>query len=209
MRAKTFIMIFGVLLYSQGLAQAIDFYNNGSIVDGNNFQTVSVYDTPPNHTTVTMYGGNVGYFDTFNESILNIQGGTVTEAIHAQNLSTINISAGNLIDELWVHEDATINITGGVFPNGWWVVDGYGTINISGGSLNITYTKFYGGHSVNIWGYDFNYNSASNLLTGYLSDNSPFSMNVPSLRGINLIPEPASAFMLGLGIILARRKLSK
>ncbi|MDO8302342.1 MAG: hypothetical protein Q7T18_03780 [Sedimentisphaerales bacterium] len=206
-----FVVVAVAISIAPSLSNAtnITFTSDGTINNGDIFDSVSVYDTPPNHTTITMYGGSVEYFNTFDESISNIQGGTITKAIHAGNLSTINISAGNLIDKLWVHNDAIINITGGVFPNGWWVIDGSGTINISGGLLNITYTKFYGNHSVNIWGYGFNYDSATDLLTGYLSDDSPFSIKVPSLTGINLIPEPASAFLLGLGIVLARRKLSK
>jgi hypothetical protein len=140
---------------------------------------------------------------TYDSSGINISGGSVTW-IYAWNTSTIIISGG-VVKSIDAMPNTTINVADGIISNGLLVVHNYSTLNITGGQLDVVYTKFYGQHAVNIWGYGFDYDSTKGLLTGYLSDDNPFSMKVANLEGINLITEPATLLLMTCGLWFARR----
>ena len=167
----------------------VDFYSDATIEDGDVYGIVRIYDTPPDQTTVDMYGGSVESFRTYDSSTSNIYDGVVLAEIRTANLSVVNIQGGNVtLDFLAVGDSSTLNIYGGGFYVG----------NSPGFSESST---------VNIYGYDFNY--GSNQLTGFLSDGSPFIFNelpFDEYSHMNLIPEPVSVLLLSLGIIFLRKR---
>lgn len=117
------------------------FINDGIIQRGDVYETVSVYDTPPGHTTVNMTGGIVGDLSSvdsglyaFDSSTINISGGQVA-ILGATDSSTVNIDDGQVwnlraygssnilvsggevgqftIQDLNMYESSTLTITGG------------------------------------------------------------------------------------------------
>jgi len=189
MKTKIITIVAMAMLVPVSQVQAIDvdFYHDAVIDAGDMYTNVFVYDTPPDTTTLDMYGGTVAGFLTYDSSTVNIYGGEVWWGLATYNLSTVNIYGGSVKCEgLIVDNTSTLNIYGGNFSSG-----------------NAPY--FSESSTVNIYGYDFNYDGWT--LTGFLQDDSPFifteltDLNYPH---INLIPEPASILLFGLGVLLLR-----
>lgn len=101
-------VVFVALAYPGIAAHAttIAFYSDGVIQEGDVYDKVEVYDTPPAHTSVNMTGGGVGYpgMSTFDTSVVNISGGWVG-FLETHDSSTVNISGG------WVGEPDALGET--------------------------------------------------------------------------------------------------
>lgn len=186
----TMVAVVMLLLASQVQAIDIDFYHDAVIDDGDVYRLVSVYDTPPETTTVDMFGGSVASLRTSDSSIVNINGGEVWWSIETYHASAVNIYAGSVsLEFLGVRNSSTLNIYGG---------------NFSSGNAPV----FSESSTVNIYGYDFNYDGWT--LTGFLQDGSPFifteltDLNYPH---INLIPEPGSFILLAFGAMLLKKRI--
>jgi hypothetical protein len=191
MKTKIIIILASAMLLLSSQVQAIDidFYHDATIEDGDLYGIVDVYDTPPDTTTVDMFGGSLITLRAKDSSIVNIYDGEIVGSIESHNLSTVNIYGGAVtLEFLGVSDTSTLNIYGGDLLVG----------NSPGFSESST---------VNIYGYDFNY--GSNQLTGFLSDGSPFIFNellFDKYSHMNLIPEPASVLLLSLSIIFLRKR---
>ena len=97
------------------------FYSDGFIQQGESYDRVEVYDTPPSHTTVNMTGGYIGNISewdsglyTYNTSTVNISGGNV-EFLRSYDLSTVNVIGGYVGDwcgctGLELHDLSTLNV---------------------------------------------------------------------------------------------------
>jgi hypothetical protein len=188
------------------------FTGNGVIQDGDDYDDVWVYDTPPNITIVDMTGGEVAILHTHDQSITNIMDGLVAYS-NSYDQSTINISGG-VVHTAQINNDSTTNVTGGVC---WNVEVGGGKFNISGGQ--ITGSGIYVGSGVvNIYGYGFEYDPYHTPnLTGFWSDNTPFGINfwAPGYTQphnsydyvvLHEIPEPTTLSLLGLGAVILRKR---
>ena len=189
---KTSMMLVAVvmlLLASQVQAIDVDFYSDTTIEDGDVYDIVSVYDTPPDFTTVDMFGGSVASLRTYDSSKANIYGGQILIDPQSRDSSTINIYSGVVICVSMIVWDSS-------------------TLNIYGGDLNVSDSPYFSESStVNIYGYDFNYDGWS--LTGFLQDGSSFiftELSPSNYAHINLIPEPATFLLFGLGVLLVRKQ---
>jgi len=181
----TMMAVLLLLLASQLQAIDVDFYINGVIESGDNYEVVNVW----NEAIVDMSGGYLARLRTHDFSTINIYDGNVHQGISSLHSSTVNIYGGILtLDYLDILYSSMLNIYGGDLLVG----------NSPGFSESST---------VNIYGYDFNY--GSNRLTGFLSDGSPFIFNelpFDEYSRMNLIPEPVSVLLLSLGIIFLRKR---
>jgi len=127
-----------------------DIYSDAVIEDGDDYWTVRVYDSPPDHTTVDMTGGSANVIQTYDVSTLNMSGG-ITE-VSAHDESTINMSGGTIYT-LRAGESSTANVFGGFvnslhswdvgIVNVWGEGDVFavdtreeGIVNISGGTID-------------------------------------------------------------------------
>jgi len=193
--------VFAVLfLCYGGLAQAtnIDFNSVnpiGTIQNGQNYNYVTLHDS----AIVTMTGGSVQAVWSYDSSTLQLQGGNVSVGIYVWNSSNLVMSGG---------------IAAGLELHG-------GVAHLSGGSITGSLGIFDSASMVYIDGKNFNSTPNNGwIITGNWNDDSstPFtiwyraaSAPMPGSPGsqIILIPEPATAFLLGLGIALARKRLAK
>lgn len=186
------ITILAVVIFlpvSQVQATDVDFYSDATIGNGDVYDWVYVYDTPPDHTVVDMHGGSVFAFITYDSSTVNIYGGELERGIVAYDSSTVNIHRGSVtIDGSLFTDSSTLNIFGGDVLLGHSCVADSSTINIFGGDVLFHHLYAEDSSTINIYGYGFSEFPAS-LLTGYLSDGSPFEFFVfqSAIPHINLI----------------------
>jgi len=194
MKTKVFAILIVLMFFGVNLAQAVDvdFYSDAIIRPGEDYDTVSVYDTPPVPTVVHMFGGSIKSVHSYDSSTFNIHEGDLCRGIFARDSSTVNILGGAIsLDGLSVGDSATLNIFGGDFSSG-----------------NSPY--FSESSTVNIYGYGFEYDG-SWTLTGFLSDGSSFMFNelfasqYPHLNLI-VIPEPSIVLLLAFGGLSLRRR---
>jgi len=165
------------------------FYSDGVIQQGESYERVEVYDTPPSHTTVNMTGGHVGRspdvdtgLHTYDASIVNISGGIV-EYLHTYNSSTVNVYNGGSFGENFgdytfeLYDSSTVNVYegGGLYGGSGTRLILYdsGTLNISGGQVSsLLFTKdssivnLYDGEL--LFGFDMFDESILNIYGGYV-----------------------------------------
>jgi hypothetical protein len=188
------------------MGTSIVFDTDGQIVDGQEYFDVIVN----NGAQVDMYGGIISNDLGINDEVFNLYGGYVSGVY---NRSKYNMYGGEAY-WVWSENFAVTNIYGGRIENLILVYPDSIAVNIYGGELLLTNDKSIIAYSnVNIFGYGFDYNSASEILSGYLSDGNPFSFTgvtqseLDDLYNLIIIPEPATILLLGLGsLAVVRRK---
>jgi hypothetical protein len=194
LRSEIILMITAVVpcFTCQLHAGNIEFRRDAIIRPGEVYDIVSVYDTPPDTSTVNMFGGSVNGVQSYDSSIVNIHDGQVWGSIIARDFSTVNIHGGSLHLE-------------------YFAVSGLGTLNIYAGDVRIGNSPIFSdSSSVNIYGYGFDYDGVR-VLRGFLSDDAAFLMSecYPSdYAHLNLIviPEPTTIVLLGFATILVRKR---
>ncbi|MGD1043274.1 MAG: PEP-CTERM sorting domain-containing protein [Sedimentisphaerales bacterium] len=227
---RAIITIGLAILLTGGRALATDFYSDGSIVAGDSWSNVSIYDTPPAHTTVNMTGGLVDGVATHDASTLNVHGGQVIYVTSVWNYSTVNIFDGSL-GSASIHDYASINVYGGTFSQNT-VVEDFGIANIMGGtmkslsSFNYSVTNLYGGSitdsiyigsttsTINVFGSNLTKTDTDGTygygqISGFWQNGLPFTIDLADpdkYSRINLIPEPATFLLLGAGGLFLRKK---
>ena len=189
---KIIITILGLLVLGASLSQAAidwDFYEDGTIGTGDEYEDVSVFDTPPEHTIVDMLGGVLLTLSTYDFSTTNIHGGEISWGIDTYDSSTVSIYDGTITCHFLGVRDTS-------------------TLNIYGGNLDVTNSPtFYETGTVNIYGYGFYYDEVLGVLTGNLQDGSTFifrELSPSNYSHLNLVPEPTSILLLGLGSLILR-----
>jgi hypothetical protein len=168
----------------------------------------SIYDS----SIINVYqGGQFGYssFDELyllNSATLNIQDGSVGALLLARNSSVVNLYSGDCRTGFELLNDSIMNIYGGSV--GAFMVNNSiastATLNIYGYGFvyNPQWFWFYIDDPANGWwisrltGFDLNGNPVA-----YEGIPDPYTNS-----NINLIPEPATALLLGLGMIILRKR---
>ncbi|MHC4083973.1 MAG: PEP-CTERM sorting domain-containing protein [Planctomycetota bacterium] len=183
-----------ILLSASTIYGRTDFYSNGTIQNGDSFDNVYTW----NNVTVDMIGGQIDSLDTFNFSVINLEGGNIVEGVYVWNDSTLNMYGGSIGWSLEVSDSGTINLLGGLITDYLYATDS---------------------SVVNIYGYGFEYNPDAGIrnggqLTGYWLSGTPFAIDFLDnieisstyYDHVNLIPEPATLFLLALGACLLRKR---
>ena len=194
MKTQLFLLVPVVLAMSVCNVQgAIDWdvYSNATIYPGEEYEDVSVFDTPPEHTIVDMLGGVLLTLNSYDFSTTNIHGGEISWGINTYDSSTVNIYDGTITCHFLGVRDTS-------------------TLNIYGGNLDVVNSPtFYEASTVNIYGYDFFYDDILGVLTGNLQDGSTFifrELSPFNYSHLNLVPEPTTILLLGLGWLLVKRR---
>ena len=163
-------------------ATDITFTSDGVIQEGDIYHDVRIL----NEATVDMSGGTVIYdLILLDQSTLNLSGGSV-HRIWAWDSSTVNVTGGSLVN-LYAWESSLVNIYDVEMIDGDFVV--HSSVNIYGGTISANYVKIHSDSKVSIfagnitfqlmmspsqdglsiYGYDFNYDPNSRVLTGSLA----------------------------------------
>jgi len=210
-------------------AESIVFTESGQILDGEIWDFVEIYN---DDTVVDMFGGFADYITTYDASTLNVTGGHAD--FGAVEYSTINISGGTF-SGVQTHDYSTINFSDNGSGN-YLLAEDFGTINMTGGYIEAIIGRedgianlFYGSISeyiaahdsstINIFGYDL-YKADSGgaygngVVYGLWTDSTPFNIALrddefgPTFPNIYLheIPEPGTCVLLGLGVLILRKK---
>jgi len=220
------LMMAGILLMGSVAAAAEnkDFYASGQIVDGEVWNMVNIYN---DDTFVDMSGGLCDYVVSHDESTFNMTGGEAQ--IEAMDYSTANISGGILAGadassngiinfsgtanthNLGASNFGIVHMTSGTVKN-IGAVDS-GVVNLSGGIIS---DKIFASLDsiVNIFGYDLSKYDAGGTygngwVSGFWADDSAFAVDLygaDTYSHINLIPEPCSILLFGLGFFVLRKR---
>ena len=220
--AAVILSFTSVQLYAVPIDKTFTF--SGQIIDGEEWDNVYIYN---DDTIVDMLGGDVDSIGTYDASTVNVTGGHVS-TLDAREFSTANISGGfvyglhaknnsiiNFSDDasgasIGARDFGMLNMYGGT-TDLIGVIDS-GTLNLYGGLI----TESLGAWNdavVNIYGYDFNYDPMGGSrdggqLTGFWLDSTAFIIDLygtETYSNINLIPEPATFLLFGLGISLLKK----
>jgi hypothetical protein len=227
-KAITILVVVILLPVSQVQAIDVDFYSDATIQDGDIYNSVRIYDTPPAHTTVDMLGGLVDQMQTYDSSMLNVNGGVIY-SLYAWNYSVANISSGSVygvsacgyttvnlsvtgnVTTLVARDSGTINMMGGTAEY-LGAIDS-GTFNLYGGLVTDSLSVGDFAHG-NIYGYDlvktsFGGRYGYGQVYGFWPDSTAFTIDLngsETYSHINLIPEPCSLLLLALGCFFLKQK---
>jgi hypothetical protein len=211
---------------AQGVLEDKIFTSSGQILPGEEWNSVYVYN---DDTVVDMLGGFVEGLGTYDASTVNVTAGEIN-TLDATDFSTANVSGGDVLS-LWAFDSATARLSGTATCFNIGARGSFGVLNMSGGSTEYLGTiesgtlNLYGGvvtdslgawdtATINIFGYDLLLTSSGGSygygqVSGFWLDHTPFTINLngeETYTHINLIPEPASLLLLGLGAAFLRRK---
>jgi hypothetical protein len=231
MKTRLWKTIFAVLIVLPVYTQASDiiFTSDANIQAGDSWSSVSIYDSPPAHTTVTMTGGSVtDVLNVYDASTFNMSAGLVWR-LNAGELSAVNISGGSL-QGISVYDNATVTLSqnaivgsAGVYDSGIINMNGgtitalgameSSTLNLRGGVITGSLGATSLSATINVFGYNLTKTASGGTLgdgqvLGFWQDGMPFTINLHSpdtYACINLIPEPATLLLLGIGAFLLRK----
>ncbi len=253
------VILFAFSFYAQ--AASMTFTSDANIQAGDSWSSVSIYDSPPAHTAVTMTGGSVtdsmGVYNasTFNMSaghvnalsandqstvnisgdsvhvlgvssnatasisnnasvsmadtygVLNVYGGTIGQ-LYGWETSTINVYSGTINNDLFAEESSVFSIYGGTIDH--LGAGGSSVVNLRGGNI----TNWLGASStINVFGYNLAKTNTGGAygdgqITGFWQDGLPFTISLrysSTYSAVNLIPEPATLLLFGLGVLLLKK----
>lgn len=203
-------------------ATIITFTSSGTIQNGDVYNQVYVEN---DGTVVDMTGGQIGNLQTSYISTFNLHGGQIAKVnptdtgpnIDIGPSGTINILNGLVdIGDFVLGEESYTLIQGGQIAAMRMKAYYDCIVDIKGGVLQLDSFDMVGFNelpTVNIYGSGFNYDPTGGtyegILTGYLMDGNPFSIDDISeseyLR-FNLIPEPTTLLLFGLGGLFLRKR---
>ena len=92
-------------------AVIVDFYNDATIQNGDIYDIVKVYDSPPANTTLNVLGGSAHQIQGHDFSKLNITGGDIL-ALFSFDSSQVNVSKGDIYG-FYTYNSSCVNISGG------------------------------------------------------------------------------------------------
>jgi hypothetical protein len=148
-------------------------------------------------------------------TVLDIQGATIKNNLRINIGATANMTSGSIEGAIYMDgypdgRHATFNMHGGTLPSTRLVLFENTIANMYGGNVDIDSFKSYSGASLNIYGYDFNINNTTGIVSGKLADHSSFTIDTSfyhAMPNLVTIPEPASLVILIAGVWFLRKRV--
>ena len=242
-------VLVGVNIAVSAIQEDVVFYNDAVVTSNEQYRSVTIYDSPPETTTIDFYGQG-GYLTMYDSSTLNLlegamflssdypswnrlydsstlnvyeraqMGGGSGAGIDMYDSSTLNIYGGTLWLFLQTYDSSTVNLYGGIIDSMSIGFGGNSILNVYAGYVSawVGDIQVEQTATVNIYGYGFEYNPYGKWmlpipegedgrwvseLTGYSFEGDPIDLwglpDPATHDNINLIPEPMTLFLLGLG----------
>ena len=187
MKTKNLLVI-GILLTASLCANAttMDFYTDGTIIDGNDFDTVNVWNT----ATVDMTGGCAFYCNLYDSSIFNTYGGD-TSILSTHQTSQAWLYADDATGA-YIYDQSVVHMFNGGFSTSLFLYDS-GQLHIYGYSLSFTYSD-----EINGFWPDGEY--------FYINLRNPGEFNPDEQVFLHEIPEPSTLSLLGLLALFIRKR---
>lgn len=167
----------------------------------------TIFDLDAHDNSVsTVTGGSIEEFNLFGNAVVNFSGGTLTIDVEMFNNSALVMTGGTInaagsLRGILLSDNATASISGGTISNAI-VIRESGMVTLSGLSFNFAAGDYAAGSALD-----------GQVVTGTLADGSAFSQEVSFENSVNatlrleVIPEPSSLALLGLGgLLVARRR---
>lgn len=227
---KKIITTILVVLLGTSTVQALpnwDIYSDAVIQDGNEFNVVSVYDTPPDYTTVDMLGGLVDTLDAYDESTINISGGTVN-TLNSYESSTVNTFGGSIYG-LYAYDTSMVDVRDNAHVD-ILRARGYSVVDVSGGTLDLISASLFGTVSlsgglisdylaaadsgiINVYGYNLSKVASGGgygygFVEGQWDDGTIFTIDFggpDTYSRVMLIPEPSTLLLIITGTLFVRK----
>jgi hypothetical protein len=183
----------------------VSMYDNSMIV-------TDVYVDNTNSGGIEIFGGYIGGgLSAHSNSKVTMSGGVIDDDLTVQDNSRVEISGGKITGLLSLNYFSTLLVSGGTF-GGELRATGSSTIIIDGTNFQIGGGHVaYGRYTASDYPGVFGVNTAGvDRLTGLLA-NGDLLDNRFGIRDdavIELVPEPATLLMLGLGGVLLRHRKS-
>jgi hypothetical protein len=180
LKVRVFLVCLSCLFGSTNVGWAVSkwFYEDGVIQEGEVYSYVGVY----NDAIVDMTGGNItDQLTARNTSTVNISGGFVF-ALVGLDESRINIIGSVQGDILGLQGSANVNMSGGTFD----IFEAYNSATgiLRGGTIS-DYVLAYGADDllISVYGYNLAYNPdagshGGGQVTGLWGDGAPFSIDL-------------------------------
>jgi hypothetical protein len=186
MKTKIKTVIIMLILFSTCPARAV-IWTEGyhQINTGETYGELDIY----NDVRLDIFGGNIFRLDATDTTLTNMYGGTM--------------------DDLWAFSNSNVNIYGGQL--GGLLAKETSIINLYNGSLE-RFVSYQNG-MLNLYAYDVVYHTTGGYLNKgwvegeYLTNNLWFRFDLGSddaFSHINIVPEPATILLLGLGCLLLK-----
>jgi len=229
MKMPVLVFIGLTILLATGQAYGVPdkiFTSSGQILPGEEWNSVYIHN---DDTIVDMLGGFAEGIGTYDASTVNIIGGHVN-TLDATEFSIANVSGGEVYS-LWAVGSATVTLSGTAIISSLSPRGSSGTANVYGGTVDYIAVlewgtvNLYGGvvsdslyvgelATANIFGYDLVVTDSGGRygdgqVYGFWFDDSAFTIELngsETYSRVNLIPEPSSLLLLGLGWLALRVK---
>jgi len=195
MKVGIILLILALLALAPGLCYAtiIDFYTDGTIEDGDDYERVNVFAD----ASVSVTGGEIRNFYSYESSWVNMASGDMSW-LYLFDTSEVDISGGVVGRSLTLSDSSTVNLVGGQITD---------------------YVAIFDSATLNVYGYGFDFArdggmSESGWLSGYWVDGTGFAMYLRNLPepfpgiqvGLHVIPEPSTVLLFVLGGVLLKKR---